>query len=924
MTPATILLEFLKTRPQAARVALVVDSDRLLCDAGLLGKKEIVDPGGRAWQLAVYRGDDLAFRLRFRKALAAPPVAIVLTRGEGTTAPIDVSTIADVLGRNEGGAPLDLSFPSVLRRFAPKINFPAAEVRRHKEALLQHLPEMKDAAAKIIERWGKPDDWGRGQVAALVLLARHPELTLAAIWPDETEPADFVAHIVRLLTATPILAGDRDLVREMILEAARPQVRPHRFWLETDPEHLAAFLVLRRVAEGIGLQNPTTQLAGLQVFPAEMPLQRMDALALPVAERLRRDAKVWTAMEAAAERALPQRSLARLAALVQGGKSARDALIAVIRRPETPAALLHQLLTAYLTSFFAKPNHEVLFWTADLASHPLFGGPDDRLTPAASACRSALWLLRTIHSLEARLALALPSFGQAGELLDWFVASGTSRMELDLAEATHRLRETLSGEALEAGLRYLFGAGDELSPDSASLKGRIHERLDQLDRQLAGFVRADPVAFLKGSRSVLGFVHDEAAGAVSAEQRIWILLFDGMRLDLWDAVVAPLLAEHFRIEGRPRFAILPSFTGIARTSLFAGRLPGSWFNPDGNPTHSEPALLARSLGLASQQVAEKLRFLTEADTTKALSALGAKPADAGLVNVLVYPIADDCHEFRGDLAAFTARIRTDILGDRSRGVRGILDDLLARVRPSDTVLATSDHGFLELLSPDGVPVTSAETTKASRSLTEDVRFRYVTGFRPAAVPDALEIPGDGISYFVAVGRRWLRREGTKGIPRYEHGGLSLAEVAVPAAVLRRVTEKDARVELEGLPDHRLAVDEDGRLEIPVIIRNTGNVAVEFDLHVTTNLGEEALALAGTLQPGENLAARPAVLGCYRLTSSREPDPSGTLRAVTFRLRHTDLRGAWRDAREGATTVPILVKPKKTRLDTDALKAFDSI
>lgn len=924
MTPTAIFVEYLRTRPQASRLAIAVDSDRLLCDAGILGKRELVDPSGRPWQLAVYRGDDLAFRLRFRKAVAAPPVAIVVTRGEGSTAPIDVSTITDILAQNEGGPPLDLSFPSVLRRIAPKINFPPVEARQHKGLLLEHLGEVKNAAAKIIERWGKPDDWGRGQMAALVLLARHPELTLQMIWPDETDPADFVAHCVRLVAAMPALANDRKLVSEMVREAARPQVAAHLHWLDGEPGALAAFLVLRRHAVDSGLQNPVTQLAGLNIFPPEMRLQQLDPLAAQVIERLRQEPKVWTAIEAAAERALPERSLDRVAALTYGTDSGTERLIEAIREPQTPPLLLRPLVAAFLATFFDKPSLGALSWTSDLAGHPLLAGSGDTLTPAGIACRSALRFLITIHSLEKRLTLPVPDFSNPGELLDWFVESGTSAMELDLAEATHRLKEALEGDALESGLRHFFGDGDELNPGPASLKGRLRGRLDDLDQRLAAFVRHNPVGFLEGSRSVLGFVKQAAGDAAAAEERVWVLLFDGMRLDLWDAVVAPLLAEHFTLEGRPRYAILPSFTGIARTSLFAGRLPGSWLNSDGKPTRSEPALVARNLGLLTQETAQKLRFLTEADTAKALSVLGAKPADAGLVNVLVYPIADDCHDFRGDLAAFAAKIRTDLVGDRSHGVRGILDDLLGRVRPGDTILATSDHGFLELFSAPGVTVSAAEATAAGRALSDDVWFRFTKGFRPAAMSDAVEVPGEGTNYFVAVGRRWFRREGAKGAPRYEHGGLSLGELAIPAAVLRRVTEKQAQVDLEGLPDHALPVDEDGRLEIPIALRNSGNVAAQYDLRVETNLGEDVASFSATLQPGERASFRPTVVGRYRETPSREIDLSGTLRAVTFRLRHTDLHGVWRSARDGVVTLPILVKPKKTRLDTDALKGFDDI
>jgi hypothetical protein len=580
-------------------------------------------------------------------------------------------------------------------------------------------------------------------------------------------------------------------------------------------------------------------------------------------------------------------------------------------------------LTGFLATFFGRPGREQLAWVPGLAAHPLLVTAPEGLSPAGSKCRSTLSLLLTLERVEKRLWLLFPAFGHPGALLDWFVESGSFRMELEVSDAAHAVREVLEGDALDAGLSYLFGIGGEEAPDAGSLKGRVRARLHELDGALADFVRPDPVRFMTGPRSVLGFIEEEAGGPMAADIRVWILLFDGMRLDLWEALVAPLLAEHFALQGKPRFAVLPSFTGIARTSLFAGRLPGMWTGPDGRPTRSEPALLARNLGLAPQEISEKLRFLTEADTAKARAALGTKPADAGLVNVLVYPIADDCHDFRGDLAAFAAKIRTDLVGDRSRGVRGILDDLLDRVRPGDTVLATSDHGFVELLVADGVPVGAAEASAAGRSLTDDVRFRYVAGFRPGGMPEAVTVPGE-VAYSVAVGRRWFRREGTKNVPRYEHGGLSLGELAIPAVVLRRVTEKEARLELEGLPEHALPVDEDARLAIPVTVRNSGNVPLSFELHVSTNLGDTAGTFTGTLQPGEKTSVRPAVVGRYRLTPARAPDSTSTLRTVTFRLRYTGLDGAWREVLGGAVSVPILVKPMKTRLDTDALKGFDEI
>jgi hypothetical protein len=304
--------------------------------------------------------------------------------------------------------------------------------------------------------------------------------------------------------------------------------------------------------------------------------------------------------------------------------------------------------------------------------------------------------------------------------------------------------------------------------------------------------------------------------------------------------------------------------------------------------------------------------------------MGFADTDAKDVNVLIYLISDDCHEFRGDLTAFNNKIRTEILGDRAQGVRGILDDLLRRIRPDDTVLVTSDHGFIELLSPDAILVTQADATRSGRTLQDDVRFRYVKGFRPDGAGDAIEVPGSPDAYYVAVGRSWFRREGSKNAPRYEHGGHSLAEMVVSGSVLKRVTEKEARAAIVRLPAGVLVVEEDGQTDLSFAVENVGNVLVEFELRAQTNLGEELVSHRGKLEARASYAARLAVLGTYRQTPARELDPAGTITAVTLRLRHTDLQGNWRDAIDGVVTVPVNVKAKKTRLDTDALKGFDDI
>ena len=263
-----------------------------------------------------------------------------------------------------------------------------------------------------------------------------------------------------------------------------------------------------------------------------------------------------------------------------------------------------------------------------------------------------------------------------------------------------------------------------------------------------------------------------------------------------------------------------------------------------------------------------------------------------------------------------------MLGDKTAGVRGILDDLLRRILPQDTVVLTSDHGFVELLLGDAVTVTQAEATQAGRDL-KSVKWRHVEGFAPNDLPSAVPVVLPGKLVWMAAGRRWFKRQDAPVSVRYGHGGVSLAELVIPGVVLHRVTEKLVRVEIEGLPSV-IAVDEDAVVELRFALRNSGNCNLEFALEVSNNLGDSLFELTGKLDAAARHSITMSVEGKYRETSGREPDPAGTLRAVTIRVRHTDIDGKWRDALDGPATIPVNVNPKKTKLEADALKGFDDI
>ena len=142
------------------------------------------------------------------------------------------------------------------------------------------------------------------------------------------------------------------------------------------------------------------------------------------------------------------------------------------------------------------------------------------------------------------------------------MSSGHYRLELESARALHYLNDCDDEDLHRAGQAYLSGTGDEMEPSLGSLRFRVRERLNALDAKLAKFVQCDPVSLANDARSIVGFLKGELDSVLmpilsgDSENRVWVLIFDGMRYDTWEDVVQPLLGEHFTISGEPRFCAL--------------------------------------------------------------------------------------------------------------------------------------------------------------------------------------------------------------------------------------------------------------------------------------------------------------------------------------------------------------------------------
>ncbi len=81
---------------------------------------------------------------------------------------------------------------------------------------------------------------------------------------------------------------------------------------------------------------------------------------------------------------------------------------------------------------------------------------------------------------------------------------------------------------------------------------------------------------------------------------------------------------------------------------------------------------------------------------------------------------------------------------------------------------------------------------------------------------------------------------------------------------------------------------------------------------------------GEIAPGKREAFSCKVLGAYETDLNREPIRDKTLTALTVQLGHAGLDGKMVWQNYGRETVRVTVKPKPTKIDTDALKAFDEL
>ncbi len=471
-------------------------------------------------------------------------------------------------------------------------------------------------------------------------------------------------------------------------------------------------------------------------------------------------------------------------------------------------------------------------------------------------------------------------------IIDWYVSGKFYDLEFAHARAKEHVRKFATDHS---------GLATGLADYLAELRRQVRAFLRHADLELAARIRASWRGYLGHPRLAINILSDlikRQRLRPSRYECLWFVVFDGMRWDTWQYTVRPRLLEQFEFTKpeKPYLSMLPSWTMVTRTSLLTGQPPQYWQQAPGRQSIDQATLAARAFGIQPNNETRELRFFSNMESDRKYEQLD--PEDRYPWNILIFNISDDnLHKEKGSLSALNRTV--------SSQMDSIMQTLTLVVRPGDTLLVSSDHGFMELDDEDGIVIRNAERwQRQSAGGADPVRYRYLLGIK-SDDGYAFDLPGFPTTEFTAaISQDWFKRSDDRRPPdRYAHGGLSLAEMVVPGAILQRIVEKKVEIVFTDLPA-QIATREAEPVAFCFSVHNRGNQPGQFRIDVRCNTEVVGQSIFESLAPG---ATRTIAVRLAPPTAVR----TGTPTFVELLFTHQNLQGIWIPARR--TDIPLQIE-----------------
>lgn len=856
--------------------------------------------GGRSWPVHRYDGNDLALRAELARAgwTASRPggPALIWATGprgaDGGSSPrLRLSSLTDLLALAD--EVFDLSLTGALAELIPNESWPADALARHEAIFAGNLPEVVSGHEELRRHLPRGSALDVHAVRALALHVERPNIPVGELLFHRDSPEQALRRYITLAWSADWDPPSRELLREHARTSPRTNLGNVAAWFEPSIKGLAVYIYLRRLLGRARLPNIANQVRGLGIL--DFDPEPLEPWVESVLARWEREATWRDQIIVSAEGNLTESDLQRVTGLLPL-RSATD-LWALIERAETPAAV-YELARRALD---ATPGDGLEQALAAWPGHRLHGLEALPVTRYRAAALAITGFMDETAGIVAALASRTEAPETLSGILDWYVAGRYYDLEFACARAANHLRR-LPDHGLERRLQAYLDA----------LRDRVRAFLGEADEKLAEQISASWGKYLNDSRLSTHVLWDfvrQRRLHPTQEARLWVVVFDGMRWDTWQRVVKPRLLQSFEMKQSDKayLSLLPSWTPIARTGLLAGRPPGS----DGWSTRDQGLLAARFFEIPVGERDAKLQFYSGMESDRTYLQLDRERRYPW--NVLIFNISDDgLHQERGDLVALNEGIETKL--------NGIMLTLSGLVDPEDTIVVSSDHGFVELENDDN-GIAILEDDRLARQAAggpDPVRFRYIAGM---AHPKGFVVEYRGLRdspFTVAVGRRWFRRDDSRGRApdRYAHGGLSLAEMVVPGALLKPIVEKRVELAIVEPSGQAISVPEGEPMPLDIVIENRGNQPADFAIEVKADTDARPQSLQGKVDPA----------GRWRTTATVQPQyrERGTSTSlVTITLSYTDAN-ARSTVRRCEVPVKIAARHDRVEMEFGGLDELDNL
>lgn len=352
------------------------------------------------------------------------------------------------------------------------------------------------------------------------------------------------------------------------------------------------------------------------------------------------------------------------------------------------------------------------------------------------------------------------------------------------------------------------------------------------------------------------------------KEKAVLLVFDGMRYDIWDELLRPLFEDRMDIiADLPGSSLLPSETHVTRKAIFAGTFPDSFDTRAGEDSLLK-AGLAREIGYTGE---------VEVITPETSGTGETVRYRAGNLDVYIFELCDK------ELHKITVKTLPDGRQVPSRPLsfvyeqhlKNIIDtEVMAITRnlaPGTKVFVTADHGFGQV-AREPIWFAAEALNDPADCYYLNCRLRVpisdssISGKLRSSVisftPEQLRMPSQEKS--TKGGHEWFKDFKTFVFPKagysfkrpnapynpdaYTHGGISIQELMIPMIVLKVKKHEEGLLILDAITGpHEVIEGEEVEFRLPISKSSQHSVKdedVRADLDATWSR-----------EPGERLLPR---------------------------------------------------------------------